>query len=53
MKNNKIKKGIKNRFIVIGTEVPLSEVEIIKELLKLVKKQIEDEFFKFKKILKN
>ena len=38
LKNDKIQKGIKNRFIVIGT--PFVKVEIIKELLKLVKNKL-------------
>ena len=52
LKNDKIQKGIKNRFIVIGTEVPLSGSGDNKRIVKTSKKQIEDEVLKFKKILK-
>ena len=52
LKNDKIKKGIKNRFIVIGTEVPLSGSGDNKRIIKTSNKQIEDEVLKFKKILK-
>ena len=43
LKNDKIQKGIKNRFIVIGTEVPLSGSGDNKRIVKTSKKQIEDE----------
>ena len=52
LKNDKIQKGIKNRFVVIGTEVPLSGSGDDKRIIKTSKKQIEDDVLKFKKVLK-
>ena len=48
-KNNRIKK----KFLVIGTEVPLSGSDNNKNVILTSKKQIENESFKFRKILKN
>ncbi len=49
----KIKKKIKKKFIIIGTEVPLSGSGDNKKIILTTKKQIENEVRKFKDILSN
>ncbi len=51
LNNLKIKKKIKNKFLVIGTEVPLSGSGDNKNIIKTSKKQITAEVLKFRKIL--
>jgi len=49
----KIKKKIKNKFIIIGTEVPLSGSGDTEKVVVTKQKQIEDEVRKFRDILKS
>ena len=52
LNNDNIKKKIKDKFLVVGTEVPLAGSGDNENIIKTSKKQIETEFLKFKKILK-
>jgi len=52
LNNDNIKKKIKDKFLVVGTEVPLSGSGDNENIIKTSKKQIETEVLKFKKILK-
>ena len=52
LNNDNIKKKIKDKFLVVGTEVPLSGSGDNENIIKTSKKQIETEVIKFKKILK-
>ena len=52
LNNDNIKKKIKDKFIVVGTEVPLAGSGDNENIIKTSKKQIETEVLKFKKILK-
>ena len=52
LNNDNIKKKIKDTFLVVGTEVPLSGSGDNENIIKTSKKQIETEVLKFKKILK-
>ncbi len=51
LNNPSIKKKIKDKFLIVGTEVPLSGSGDDKKIVKTNKKQIETEVFKFKQIL--
>ena len=53
LKNPKIKKKIKDNFLIIGTEVPLSGSGDKKQITLTSKKQIEAESLRFKNILKS
>ena len=50
LNNSIIKKKIKDKFLVVGTEVPLAGSGDSKNIIKTSTKQIEIEFFNFKKI---
>ena len=50
LNNDSIKKKIKNRLLVVGTEVPLAGGGDNKNLIRTSTKQIETEVFNFKKI---
>ena len=52
LNNESIKKKIRNKFLVIGTEVPLSGSGDSKKIIKTNIKQIKAEVLKFRKILK-
>ena len=52
LNNDNIRKKIKDKFLVVGTEVPLSGSGDNENIIKTSKKQIETEVLKFKKILK-
>ena len=53
LRNPAIFKKIKDRFIIIGTEVPLSGSGDSKKIIKTSKQQINNESLRFKKILKS
>ena len=53
LNNKNIKKKIKNKFIIIGTEVPLSGSGDSNKIIVTKKSQIKEEVLKFKRILKS